>query len=230
MGCDYCGSDFKDSLMPFKCRRCGGSFCNDHRLPENHECVGLENVNKVPLNETKVSFKDIFGECKKCGEKVYLPFECKYCGYKYCGKHRLPENHGCVGLKNVNKVPSKETKELFKDFYGECKKCGEKVYLPFECKYCGYKYCGKHHLPENHGCVGLGDNKSSEPDITEPDIIDGETEEGGSATTKYPFNSVGFISSILFVLGAVFVIGDYHLLALMPMIFLMCQYISIFIK
>ena len=29
--------------MPYRCRYCGGSFCGDHRLPENHACPGLEN-------------------------------------------------------------------------------------------------------------------------------------------------------------------------------------------
>ena len=29
--------------MPYHCRHCGGTFCADHRLPENHSCPGLEN-------------------------------------------------------------------------------------------------------------------------------------------------------------------------------------------
>jgi predicted nucleic acid binding AN1-type Zn finger protein len=203
MGCDYCGSDFKHSLMPFKCKRCSGSFCIDHHLPENHDCVGLKNVNKVHSKEIMESFRDIYGECKKCGEKVYLPFECKYCGYKYCGKHRLPEYHECFGLRD-KKSPKPGIVEP--------------------------------------GIVepGIVEPGIVEPGIVEPGIvefgttklgiIDGETEERGSAKTKYPFASVGFIGSILFILGAVFVIGDYHLLALMPMIFLVGQYISIFVK
>lgn len=27
--------------IPFKCRRCGHSFCVEHRLPENHNCESL---------------------------------------------------------------------------------------------------------------------------------------------------------------------------------------------
>lgn len=27
--------------MPFVCKYCGGSYCEDHRLPENHKCIGL---------------------------------------------------------------------------------------------------------------------------------------------------------------------------------------------
>lgn len=59
MDCDYCkneitpakvrkstGGNFdvkKDTVaMPFKCKRCGGYFCANHRLPENHNCPGLK--------------------------------------------------------------------------------------------------------------------------------------------------------------------------------------------
>ena len=37
--CDECG---EQENMPYECRRCGGSFCSEHRLPENHDCPGLE--------------------------------------------------------------------------------------------------------------------------------------------------------------------------------------------
>jgi len=37
--CDVCG---KQENMPYECRRCGGSFCSEHRLPENHDCPGLQ--------------------------------------------------------------------------------------------------------------------------------------------------------------------------------------------
>ncbi|MFA9417360.1 rhomboid family intramembrane serine protease [Natrinema sp. HArc-T2] len=40
--CDVCG---KDENMPYNCRHCGGTYCADHRLPENHNCTGLENWN-----------------------------------------------------------------------------------------------------------------------------------------------------------------------------------------
>jgi hypothetical protein len=56
--CDYCGCDFKsvdtakkdsngkfysangEYYLPFTCPRCGGKFCDKHRLPENHSCTG----------------------------------------------------------------------------------------------------------------------------------------------------------------------------------------------
>ena len=40
--CAQCG---REESMPYTCRYCGGTFCSDHRLPENHACPGLENWN-----------------------------------------------------------------------------------------------------------------------------------------------------------------------------------------
>jgi hypothetical protein len=37
--CDECG---KHENLPYQCRRCGGTFCAEHRLPENHDCPGLD--------------------------------------------------------------------------------------------------------------------------------------------------------------------------------------------
>jgi hypothetical protein len=28
--------------MPYQCRLCGGTYCSEHRLPENHNCPGLD--------------------------------------------------------------------------------------------------------------------------------------------------------------------------------------------
>ncbi|AUV80999.1 rhomboid family intramembrane serine protease [Salinigranum rubrum] len=36
--CDACG---KHENLPYQCRRCGRTFCGEHRLPENHDCPGL---------------------------------------------------------------------------------------------------------------------------------------------------------------------------------------------
>jgi hypothetical protein len=40
--CDVCG---KTVDLPYSCRRCGGSYCSEHRLPENHSCAGLNDWN-----------------------------------------------------------------------------------------------------------------------------------------------------------------------------------------
>ncbi|MFC7155496.1 rhomboid family intramembrane serine protease [Halomarina halobia] len=38
--CDVCG---KQENLPYRCRHCGGTYCGDHRLPEAHDCPGLQN-------------------------------------------------------------------------------------------------------------------------------------------------------------------------------------------
>lgn len=35
--------------------------------------------------------------CDYCGKEESLPFVCNYCGKTFCGDHRLPEAHACVG-------------------------------------------------------------------------------------------------------------------------------------
>jgi len=35
--CEHCGE--KINFLPFKCKYCGGAFCKEHRLPENHQCT-----------------------------------------------------------------------------------------------------------------------------------------------------------------------------------------------
>ncbi|QZP36741.1 rhomboid family intramembrane serine protease [Halobaculum magnesiiphilum] len=36
--CAECG-EYEN--LPYQCRRCGQTFCSEHRLPENHDCAGL---------------------------------------------------------------------------------------------------------------------------------------------------------------------------------------------
>lgn len=49
MECGYCHAVSND--LPYKCKFCGGTFCSDHRLPENHECLGLEKYKDVKHDE-----------------------------------------------------------------------------------------------------------------------------------------------------------------------------------
>lgn len=48
--CDICG---KDVTLPYRCKYCGGTFCDEHRLPENHDCDGLDEYWNVPVNVRK---------------------------------------------------------------------------------------------------------------------------------------------------------------------------------
>ncbi|MBD3197827.1 MAG: hypothetical protein GF317_22440 [Candidatus Lokiarchaeota archaeon] len=37
MFCEFCGDEIP--YLPFKCKYCGGTYCKEHRLPENHDCT-----------------------------------------------------------------------------------------------------------------------------------------------------------------------------------------------
>ncbi len=39
--CSICG---KKEMLPYKCKYCGWTYCSEHRLPENHNCPGLEKL------------------------------------------------------------------------------------------------------------------------------------------------------------------------------------------
>ncbi|MHA2232048.1 MAG: AN1-type zinc finger domain-containing protein, partial [Candidatus Hodarchaeales archaeon] len=44
-GCYICG---KQELLPFTCRYCQRVFCASHRLPENHQCIGISHQKDAP--------------------------------------------------------------------------------------------------------------------------------------------------------------------------------------
>ncbi|MBS7636350.1 hypothetical protein KEJ37_03245 [Candidatus Bathyarchaeota archaeon] len=47
MKCQKCGTE---TFLPFRCPYCGGYFCTEHRLPENHECPRIESA-RAPIKE-----------------------------------------------------------------------------------------------------------------------------------------------------------------------------------
>jgi len=57
--CDECNEEIKN--IPFHCRRCGGNFCSKHRLPEDHNCVGLKKENIFK----KINYKNSYHNKKR---------------------------------------------------------------------------------------------------------------------------------------------------------------------
>ena len=39
--------------MPFKCKFCNHRFCDDHRLPEDHDCPGLKAYKEKRLDKLR---------------------------------------------------------------------------------------------------------------------------------------------------------------------------------
>jgi len=54
-------------------------------------------------------------ECSKCGDEA-MTFTCKYCGEKFCSKHRLPENHDCGSMEEkIEKQKEQGSEQWFQD-------------------------------------------------------------------------------------------------------------------
>jgi len=49
--CDYCEAEV---TMPYSCGYCGDSFCPKHRLPENHNCKGLDKLSEESRRKGRI--------------------------------------------------------------------------------------------------------------------------------------------------------------------------------
>jgi len=56
-------------------------------------------------------------ECHVCHESTDTPFECSYCGERYCTDHRLPENHECPNLRHATPPKSSQTESVVTNAY-----------------------------------------------------------------------------------------------------------------
>ncbi len=118
--CYFCG---KEVELPFRCPYCNLTFCDDHRLPEQHNCVGLPDRGwdtyrlvqrgirnqasvkkelvkkemKKPYDEDVIILGESMGDykCALCGEEEGIFYKCLKCGEIYCWKHRKPTWHSC---------------------------------------------------------------------------------------------------------------------------------------
>lgn len=116
----------------FKCLYCGGHYCKEHASPcapqffnpsetgkkevSAHPCLpylySLEENGEIPRESSAPTSskkpeqegyqrepESIDQKCARCQKKLgWMPHRCKFCGFSYCLKHRLPEDHLCQGL------------------------------------------------------------------------------------------------------------------------------------
>jgi Zn-dependent protease len=85
MNCQKCGQEI---FMPFRCPYCGGQFCSDHRLPENHECPRVEQAQAqrrastaevIAPRASSYEYSFTFGQHKQNQRRVYVsPKEVKH--------------------------------------------------------------------------------------------------------------------------------------------------------
>ncbi len=78
MNCQKCG---QETLMPFQCPYCGGQFCSQHRLPENHSCpqIGLAHAQRQETvaevfapKKNSYEFSISFGQPRNVKRHVYM--------------------------------------------------------------------------------------------------------------------------------------------------------------
>ncbi|KXB05565.1 hypothetical protein AKJ50_00560 [candidate division MSBL1 archaeon SCGC-AAA382A13] len=86
-----------DSTKEYICELCDRSFDSEKGLK---------------IHKTKKHSSEV---CSYCGEPfgVEMPFTCKYCGEKFCGEHRLPENHECEEVEKEKEKVKKGKKLMF---------------------------------------------------------------------------------------------------------------------
>lgn len=53
-------------------------------------------------------------KCQICGQEIFLPFQCPYCGDQFCTNHRLPENHECPKI-DLARLSKKENTMIFRE-------------------------------------------------------------------------------------------------------------------
>lgn len=93
--------------MPFQCSYCKDYFCDNHRLPENHQCLNLPKQPKFWYQKKKLTEKQTLlaetkvGVCPKCGSiksemRYYdaktMTFECVKCGHEWCQIKSIPHH------------------------------------------------------------------------------------------------------------------------------------------
>jgi len=59
--CSECGKE----TMSFTCHYCGEKYCSEHRLPENHECDGLDSGKKEEFMESEEQEKEVDASSKE---------------------------------------------------------------------------------------------------------------------------------------------------------------------
>lgn len=111
-------------FLPFKCSKCRGSFCLEHRTMASHQCKHVDDDNRKALvcpkckrvllvkspTDDDVLQRHLKSGCmslvstsvkmgcskRGCGNGEYIPFKCKACRKNYCVKHRFPCQHSCT--------------------------------------------------------------------------------------------------------------------------------------
>jgi hypothetical protein len=117
--CEKCGEEV---LFPFTCTYCGKEFCDEHRLPESHDCPNMPT--EPPPYISPIAPEDKtprVGLCPKCHfaqsdmieyDAETMTFRCRRCGFKYSQLKASPHDY----VEPRDKTESKEKLKTRKFF------------------------------------------------------------------------------------------------------------------
>jgi Zn-dependent protease len=80
-------------------------------------------------------------KCEKCQQETFLPFQCPYCGGRFCAAHHLPESHDCPKMELVNAPKEAATIQKpnsyeYKVTFGSSRRSSGRIYFsPKELKH-----------------------------------------------------------------------------------------------
>ena len=80
----------KLDFLPVKCRFCLKDFCEDHMIPERHECANIPQ-SSTPQSEGRA--KSVKCPVRDCATPKGAMIKCDKCDDEFCVPHRLPESH-----------------------------------------------------------------------------------------------------------------------------------------
>jgi len=138
----------KHDFLPFKCDYCHETYCTDHRLREQHNCVYNDDITKQNTQPL----------CPLCNKHIYVPagvspdLRVNQHIQSNCQKHLLDDIEQLVKQKQSTKLRC--------DMTG-CK--NKNHFETIQCKYCHRQYCLTHRSVDGHNCEGFKNHTNTSP-------------------------------------------------------------------
>ena len=86
----------KLDFLPIKCHFCGKSFCEDHYLPEQHDCPSIpQSSADAHTQKPQIEFESCYLSNCTLPERKGAKVKCDKCNQLFCLGHRHPDQHSC---------------------------------------------------------------------------------------------------------------------------------------
>eukprot|EP01117_Protostelium_nocturnum_P014166 TRINITY_DN5358_c0_g1_i3.p1 TRINITY_DN5358_c0_g1~~TRINITY_DN5358_c0_g1_i3.p1 ORF type:complete len:240 (-),score=78.57 TRINITY_DN5358_c0_g1_i3:189-908(-) len=97
-------------FLPFSCKYCKGTFCQDHWREGQHKCIEKslpsQDSSSEGTNISKSESKSFKCGRKGCKTREFVQVRCSKCFINFCLAHRFPQDHQCDPPKPKQKVQS----------------------------------------------------------------------------------------------------------------------------